>query len=255
MSAYAETYLMDAMENLGEMTDCAATIMELPLSRFWQAFVSSELAPLVCTGDPRTIVGLSGTEMAVRVCEQAGIPIPDRIFRSPIEQTLQGQSCPSSWNLGSAFWCGWVLAFYQWRSCLSFADIERGLPIDKVERMYRTLHEASEERFADAADEIIASVSCCGIKRLRTNAGLSQSQLAKKSGVGLRAIQQYEQGTKSVQRASVESIMRLSRALQCTPDDLLFQPSGSYEYAFIELSDSPLAAHQQELGERPSALE
>lgn len=59
------------------------------------------------------------------------------------------------------------------------------------------------------------------LKEYRTKAELSQSQLAKESGVNVRMIQQYEQGVKKINKASGETIYRLSQALGCQMEDLL----------------------------------
>ena len=59
------------------------------------------------------------------------------------------------------------------------------------------------------------------LKRIRTEAGLSQSKLAQASGVSLRMIQAYEQGTKNINRAEGLSIYHLAQALSCTVEDLL----------------------------------
>lgn len=59
------------------------------------------------------------------------------------------------------------------------------------------------------------------LKEYRTKSGMSQSQLAKESGVNVRMIQQYEQGVKKINKASGETIYRLSQALGCQMEDLL----------------------------------
>ena len=59
------------------------------------------------------------------------------------------------------------------------------------------------------------------LKRIRTASGMSQSQLAQESGVSLRMIQAYEQGTKDINRAEGLSIYHLAKALSCTVEDLL----------------------------------
>lgn len=52
-----------------------------------------------------------------------------------------------------------------------------------------------------------------GLKQIREAAGLSQSQLAKKSGVNVRMIQHYEQGTKDISKAAAIAVIQLSDAL------------------------------------------
>ena len=59
------------------------------------------------------------------------------------------------------------------------------------------------------------------LKRIRTNKGYSQKQLAELTGVGLRAIQTYEQRQKDINKAQSGSLFRLAKALGCTMEDLL----------------------------------
>ena len=73
MPAYAKTYLTDAMENLGEMADSVVALFHIPLSQFWPLFSASSTAKTIASGSPFTIMGCSGLELAVRVCDQAGL--------------------------------------------------------------------------------------------------------------------------------------------------------------------------------------
>lgn len=59
------------------------------------------------------------------------------------------------------------------------------------------------------------------LKEIRTKNGLSQSQLAKKSGVNLRTLQQYEQGSRDINGASLKSLLDLCIALDCKLPDIL----------------------------------
>ena len=47
----------------------------------------------------------------------------------------------------------------------------------------------------------------------RKERGLSQSELAAKSGVNVRLIQHYEQGTKDINKAQVVTVLNLAEAL------------------------------------------
>ena len=53
------------------------------------------------------------------------------------------------------------------------------------------------------------------LKFTREEKGMSQSQLAKASGVPLRNIQAYEQGYKDINKAQVITVLQLSEALEC----------------------------------------
>lgn len=55
----------------------------------------------------------------------------------------------------------------------------------------------------------------------RLAAGLSQSQLAEKANVNYRVLQCYEQGTKKIDRARLDTIYKLAIALDCTVSDLI----------------------------------
>ena len=59
------------------------------------------------------------------------------------------------------------------------------------------------------------------LAEMRIKNGLSQSQLAKASGIPLRTIQQYEQRQKDLSKARAESLLALARALHCDPSALL----------------------------------
>lgn len=59
------------------------------------------------------------------------------------------------------------------------------------------------------------------LKDHRIKRGLSQSQLASASGVSVRMIQYYEQGVKDINKASGETLYKLSKALDCKMEDLI----------------------------------
>jgi transcriptional regulator with XRE-family HTH domain len=59
------------------------------------------------------------------------------------------------------------------------------------------------------------------LKQMRINAGLSQSQLAIKTGLKLGTIQCYEQGKKSINGAKIKTIYKLASALKCTVADII----------------------------------
>jgi transcriptional regulator with XRE-family HTH domain len=51
------------------------------------------------------------------------------------------------------------------------------------------------------------------LKFMREDKGMSQSELAKASGVSVRSIQDYEQGRKDINRASVVTVLQIAEAL------------------------------------------
>ena len=59
------------------------------------------------------------------------------------------------------------------------------------------------------------------LKRIRTEAGVSQSRLAELSGVNVRMIQYYEQGVKDINAAGALTVYKLAKVLGCAMEDLI----------------------------------
>ena len=59
------------------------------------------------------------------------------------------------------------------------------------------------------------------LKEKRMQRKLSQSQLAKASGVSLRMLQKYEQGDRDIKKAQAETVYKLAQALDCTIEELI----------------------------------
>ena len=83
------------------------------------------------------------------------------------------------------------MAYYQWDTSRSFADIVRCVPIKDVISLYHPYYEMDIRQFADHMNDLIRSTQQdTNLKRLRMLSGFSQSQLADASGVPVRTIQQ-----------------------------------------------------------------
>lgn len=59
------------------------------------------------------------------------------------------------------------------------------------------------------------------LKRLRTEKGLTQSQLAEGAGTTLRMIQKYESGERDIQKAQVQTVHKMAQALECSVEDII----------------------------------
>ncbi|MCF0111849.1 MAG: helix-turn-helix transcriptional regulator [Erysipelotrichaceae bacterium] len=207
--AYDESYLDWAMKNLGEAFDYAVNACGIAMDRFAELFVSSGYAEQFQKGNPKYIVGLSGSELVMEILTKSGMTVS---FPEP----------QTEYDCSTEYWCGWILAYYQWKSGRSFRDILDILPMGEIHRLYGTLHEASEDKFADVADTIRRKKQTgTNLQRQRKRAGYSQKKLAEKSGVNLRTLQQYELGTKQLRNAAAESVMALASVLGCDIEDIL----------------------------------
>lgn len=59
------------------------------------------------------------------------------------------------------------------------------------------------------------------LKSVREMKEMTQQELADKSGINIRMIEHYEQGSKNIRKASAETVYYLAKALECDMEDLL----------------------------------
>lgn len=207
--AYDEIYLSDAMENLGEAFDYATTVMNIPMDEFLDMFIISGVADQFAMGVPKYISGLSGTELVWEVLDKTG---ESDDFPEP----------KTEYEYSPEYWCGWILAFYQWCTEKSFKEIKKYLPMSEIYKLYPTLHEAAEEKFVDVANAILERKNpSTKLQEIRKAVGLSQKELSEKSEVHLRMIQQYEQRAKDINKATASNLFALAQVLGCKAEDLL----------------------------------
>ena len=210
--AYYETYLDDAMNNLGDMFDYAVNDCGYDLQDFYDCFIVSGVAESFGCGNPKYVAGLSGIELALEV----------------IYRTL-GSRCeiPSSkiFDKSPEYWVGWALAYYQWYRNLSFFNMEKyGITMERMLSLYPTLHEADITKFVSVADYILkenVSNSISNLQLIRKANNITQKKLAEKSEVSLRMIQLYEQRERDINKAQVASLVNMAHALHCKIEDLL----------------------------------
>ena len=207
--AYADTYLDNAMKNLGEAFDYAVNVCGLTLDAFAELFVATGFAGAFGKGNPKVVAGMSGTELVMEVLTKSG-----KSVRFPEPQT--------EYDCSPEYWCGWILAYYQWKTARSFKDIFDNISMAEIHRMYGTLHEAAEDKFVDTVNAIISRKNTSTrLQRQRKNCGYSQRELSEKSGVSLRTLQQYEIGAKDINKASASTVVSLATVLGCQAEDLI----------------------------------
>lgn len=59
------------------------------------------------------------------------------------------------------------------------------------------------------------------LQEVRQKAGLSQSQLAEKSGISIRTLQSWENGARDIRKAAVETVIAIAEALGCNINDII----------------------------------
>lgn len=207
--AYQEIYLSKAQSALGDAFDYAVNTCSIPGNDFVKLFIASSVSKRMENGEPDYIAGKSGIEIVREiVAETKG-------------QELQIEP-QEHFERSREYWIGWAVAYYQWHSCRKYSDIFKVISFEDLQKMYYTLHEADVTKFVDIMDSLMKEYfSETNLKRIRTAYGLTQAELAKRSGVSLRSIQMYEQRNKNINRASAETMYRLAKVLGCTMEDLI----------------------------------
>ena len=114
--AYNESYLNRAMKNLGNLFEFAICHAHYHPETVFDLFISSGIAAHFESGNPKYIAGMSGHELFCEMLIAAGKPLPPASLQFFLDKTPE-------------YWCGWILAYYQWFYNQKFKDIR-----DKIGR-------------------------------------------------------------------------------------------------------------------------
>lgn len=211
--AYDKVYLEKARVALGRMLDFAVYDLKYDIGVFFALFLSSGVAARFEKGDFAVIVGMSGVELAYEVLEESDI----HMERVKPNYTM---------DRSEEYWVGWALAYYQWDTAMGFGEIVKYVPIKEILKLYSPYHEMDIRQFCDKMNELYRKAKPeTNLKTIRINRDFSQRELSELSGVPLRTIQQYEQRQKSINKASAEYLVMLSKALFCSVEDLMEKDS------------------------------
>lgn len=198
--AYNEIYLDDAMHTLAEMFSYVGSADDA--DALFHKFIMSGIAYQFGRGNPRYL----NMPPQVLLNEVAGERLP---FIKPC-----------AYSRSKEYWCGYILAYYQWYSGLSFEQIGKKMLPSRIISMYNPLHEASIDKFVDIANSIVLQKET-NLSQYRKNAKLTQVELSKYSNVSLRSIQLYEQRSLDINMAPAEKLFKISKVLGCNIEDLL----------------------------------
>ena len=207
--AYDEMYLNHARIALGNMLQFAVYDLQIDIDRFFEMFINSGIARRFGNGEAKYTVGMSGVELAYEVIRK----ITGK--QCKVKPSFHPQKTPE-------YWSGWALAYYEWSQNVSFERIHSLIKMPEILDMYQPYHEADILKFVEELDlRIRTRDDESRLARLRSYANLTQKALAEKSGVSVRMIEQYEQGKKSLNKASAETVLCLARVLHCRVEDLI----------------------------------
>lgn len=217
-AAYSDLYLSDAKNHLGAFAHFGTHACGIDPDELFTLFDITGVAYQFGRGNPAFASGKSGYELLREVLTRADDGEPEDLPAPP----------ESSSEKSPEFWAGWALAHYQWKSGLGFARILKAVPFSEIIALYPLFHEMDIAQFLDEIDRRVASDERpTNLRRQREIAGLSQSELARASQVGLRSIQMYEQRVNDIDKAQAHTVYKLALALGCAMEDLLEQPLAS----------------------------
>lgn len=201
-------YQDDIASALGGIFDIGVHVCKRDGQQIADAFVTSGLAEHFEQQNPVFVAGKSSIELLLYMQPFLGtLAIPPAVER--LERTPE-------------YWLGWILGLFQVETGCSYRRVFQTIPYRELLDMYHPLHEAPEEKFFGILQKRLSEPHTpTKLKKLRDANNLSQSELAQKSGVGLRSIQMYEQCNKDINKAQALTLIRLARTLHCTPESLL----------------------------------
>ena len=119
-----------------------------------------------------------------------------------------------------AYWVGWMLTHYQWYSGRTFKSVLGIVPYNELVGLYKTLHEADIQKSYEVLDAHFAK-SESKLKTARKLCGLTQEELATESGVSINTIRTYERKSKDLNKAQIDIVVRLAKALKCDVTELM----------------------------------
>jgi len=210
--AYSESYLDDAMQNMGDMLDYALVDCGYAPDEFFLGLSTAALPPKLKMVTQNTLSECRVWSLPDEVSfyfTTGSYPTKERVVKD---------------FTGREYWAGWILAYYQWHSGLKFSDMTKnGLSLSEVLSLY-ILHEADQSKFVDTANEIISRHKLekpSNLTTIRKARGFTQGQLSQQSGVTLRMIQLYEQRQNDINKAQAGTLLSLAKALGCEMQDLM----------------------------------
>lgn len=207
--AYQGIYVSKAQAVMGDAFDYAVNTCEIPGDDFIKLFMVSTVGKRMENGEAAYLTGKSGIEIVQELLEETK------------DETVHIES-RESFGRTREYWIGWAVAYYQWYTGRKYSDVFKVIAFEDLQKMYETLHEADITKFVDVIDSKIREFFPeTNLKRIRSIYGITQAELAKRSGVSLRSIQMYEQRNKNINKASVDTVYRIAKILGCTMEELV----------------------------------
>ena len=201
VKAYDNFYLSFIQRKMGEMFEVAVFHEKLSLEAFCELFLKSKVCHYFEIADHEYVLGRSSLEL-----------LADILNKDPEEIMLNAFATPE-------YWSGYALAYVQWFFNKPFSYVLEHLEINCLYNMYFPYHEMDLQHLVDAVKSKMDLVN--KLTDYRKSKGYTQKDLSIVSGVPLRTIRGYEQGTLSIEKAQADTLYAISKVLGCTIEDLI----------------------------------
>lgn len=223
MSAYNDHFLQSVQTSLGSMLDCGVNTLEFGMRDFYNMFLTSEVSLLFNRGDCYTVCTLGGVELAEYVVCNAMNNSNFIHVRKASDPAYNQQLSDAIINVKSAeYWTGSVVAAYAWEKNISYDELDRMIPIEHIFDLYESFKDADMLMINIRLDELFHEASKTSKLKIRRQLmGLSQAELAKRAGVPIRTLQQYEQKRKNINNAKAIYLVNLASVLHLEIRDLM----------------------------------
>ena len=198
----ANNYIETAQDEFGAMFDYAINDCGIDVNNFQNLFLKSKVAAKLENHDLLLISGKSGIELANTF-------IPKQKQKTPSYPLM---------HRSKEYWCGFVLAYLWLNSYYTFEQIFSKISLFDIRALYNPYHEMDITHFYEYMCKLIEGNK---LQDYRKKAKLSQSELSTLSNVPLKTIQKYERKEILLMNASAINLYRLSKALNCTIENLL----------------------------------
>ena len=207
--AYYDGYLDDAQDILGQMMDYAINNCKMDGDVYFRMFLASGIAEQFERGNPKYFAGMTGGEIVKEVVlQQKGVELSQKeeydLDKSP------------------AYWCGWILAYYQWKTCRSFKRIHQFLSIKDILCMYPTHHEADEEYSVESFNQIYERThSHTYLKDIMDALGITIEELSERTEISMSELKMLANDIEKMRYVDATKLYILATALRCSMDELI----------------------------------
>lgn len=136
-NAYSKNYLSQARTIMANLFDIFINEYNYSIIDFQNLLIKSKFAESLKDGDICYWCGKSSYEIALLMSEKLSFK----------ELSKLAEKNAYNFSKSPEYWAGWALAFFQWKTNLSFQEIFKKVSIEEIISMYNPYHEMDISNF------------------------------------------------------------------------------------------------------------